>query len=72
MDEVSEQIGAWLAQAGTQKENMIRIRLAMEEILLRLCRHYDEKLAGALQEKKVPWVLIYLVLTVLLSALIGR
>lgn len=28
--------------------------------------------AGALQEKKVPWVLIYLVLTVLLSALIGR
>ena len=48
VDAVSEQVGEWLKKAGYQKENIIRLRIAMEELLLLVCEHFDKKMTGTL------------------------
>jgi len=48
VDAVSEQIGEWLKKTGYQKENILRLRLTMEELLLRVCEHFEEKMTGTL------------------------
>ena len=44
VDAASQEMAAWLAELGVPRRDAIRIRLTMEELLLRICEHYDEKI----------------------------
>ena len=48
IDAVSARISEWLQKNQYSKENAIRLRFTMEEVLLKLSRHFDETLTGTL------------------------
>ena len=48
VDFVSQEIAAWLVDLGLSKTERLRIRLTMEELLLRICEHYDGEVTGRL------------------------
>lgn len=52
IDEAVEVLDKWLKRAGISKSSEIRIRLAMEELLLRIYEHYDGEIVGELQTKR--------------------
>lgn len=52
IDEAVEVLDKWLKRAGISKSTEIRIRLAMEELLLRIYEHYDGEIVGELQTKR--------------------
>lgn len=53
VDELSMELDRWVKDAGVSGGNAIRIRLTMEELLLRIRDHYDETISGTLLIKKV-------------------
>lgn len=48
VDAVSQEIAAWLTDLGLSGQERIRIRLTMEELLLRVSEHFEGKAAGRL------------------------
>ena len=48
VDTVSQEIASWLADLGLSGQERIRIRLTMEELLLRVSEHFDGKVTGRL------------------------
>ena len=49
VDIASQEIDAWLAETGVPRRDTLRIRLTMEELLLRICEHCGEGVNGTLR-----------------------
>ena len=49
VDMLSEEIQSFLENIRMENSNRIRIRFAMEDLLLRVCEHYDEKVVCTLE-----------------------
>lgn len=49
VDRASEQMVCWLVELGVPGRDALRIRLMMEELLLRICVHYGEGIDGTLR-----------------------
>ena len=56
VDAVSADIGEWLDSSGTDRKMSIRLRLSMEELLLRVSDHYDGKITGTLSTRRLGGV----------------
>lgn len=48
VDAVSEEVDRWLKKTGVRRDVGLRIRLTMEELLLRICEHFHEEVDGRL------------------------
>lgn len=48
IDAVSEEMIRQMRKAGVSRENAIRLRLTMEEVLLRVSKHFDGQITGTL------------------------
>ena len=49
VDLTSQEMAAWLAETGVPRRDALRIRLTMEELLLRICEHFGEGIDGTLR-----------------------
>lgn len=49
VDLASQEMAAWLAETGVPRRDALRIRLTMEELLLRICEHFGEGIDGTLR-----------------------
>ena len=59
VDAASEQMACWLAELGVPSRDTLRIRLTMEELLLRISEHYCEEIDCTLRMGKyfgVPFI----------------
>lgn len=59
VDAASEQMAFWLAELGVPSRDALRIRLTMEELLLRICAHYGEGIDVTLRMGKyfgIPFI----------------
>lgn len=59
VDAVSEAIGEWLSGLKMERRSIFRLRLTMEELLLRVSEHYDGEITGTLRMGKrfgVPYL----------------
>ncbi|MBQ1369322.1 MAG: cation:dicarboxylase symporter family transporter [Firmicutes bacterium] len=59
VDAASQEMADWLAELGVPRRDALRIRLTMEELLLRICEHYGEGVDGTLRMGKyfgIPFI----------------
>jgi hypothetical protein len=59
VDAASQEMADWLAELGVPRRDALRIRLTMEELLLRICEHYGEGVDGILRMGKyfgIPFI----------------
>lgn len=52
IDAIAEEVQKWLKRAGVSKNSGVRIRLTMEELLLRIYGHYEGGIKGTLLIKR--------------------
>ena len=52
VDEVSMALDIWMKQAGITSSNAVRLRLVMEEMLLRISAHYEGNVTAVLRTRK--------------------
>lgn len=59
IDEISGELQKWSRSVGISKENTVRIRLTIEELLLRVSQYYKDEMTVTLEMKRRLWVPIF-------------